>query len=110
MLALAQQVPVDAGGVWVLEPIREALEQGLPFGLGPGGAGKMVRACDRELAYLARARQTWSEVRRSRAQRAAQLRILCDLDAAVAGGHSMECITGVPPRILRVGLLRASRR
>jgi Aldehyde dehydrogenase family len=99
MLALAQEVPIDARGVWMLKSVREALEQDLPVGLGLGRAGKMVRARDRELAYLARARQTWSEVWRRRSQRATQLGILCDLDPAVARRHPMECITGVPPRI-----------
>jgi hypothetical protein len=70
MLALAQQVPIDARGVWMLKSAREALEQDLPVGLGLGRAGKMIRARDRELAYLARARQTWSEVWRRRSQRA----------------------------------------
>jgi hypothetical protein len=38
---------------------------------------------------------------RGRSQRATQLRILCDLDAAVARRHPIECITGVPPSTVR---------
>jgi hypothetical protein len=87
MLALAQQVPVDACRLRMLKPFREALQERLPLGLGFGSASEMASASDRELADLARARQAWGEVRRGGPERSGELRILGDLDTAVACGH-----------------------
>jgi len=58
LLAVAQEIPVNAGRLWMLKSIREPLQERLTLGFRLGSAGEMAGAGDGKFADLARARQT----------------------------------------------------
>lgn len=104
-LDIAQEVPVHARLVGMLESLGEALEQRVAFLLGMGARGELSRSGDCEVTYLPGARQPRRQVRRGRPQRARQLGVLGDLNASMPGRHSVS----VPPVYHRALHRRGSR-